>query len=404
VPEYNFLISKNLMADTGYIKSLDGIRALALLMIMTYHAELAHFTWISVQLFFVLSGYLITGILWKEKFKTESTSFKFKKFWVRRSLRIFPLYFGFLAIITASYLIFNFPSYFTKYFPFLITYTVNYSRLIPGWQGNPLFTHLWTLSIEEQFYFIFPLIIFFCSPKFIKYFLLSLLFISPLCRYIIGEFYKNQGLPSAVIADVVYWNTLSHLDAFCIGGIIPVFQLSGKIKKPIWVLRIVFLFGLIAGILNYFYSDSKLSYWDDFGYNHWLIGNFQHVWHYSILNAFCGALILVLVSKNSENSIPRTRKFLEHPWIVRIGKVSYGMYLFHWIVLTYLFYNLIKPETYIHKLLLFIPYVLVVYTISEISYSLFESKFIKLKDKFFTLPQKRNTSENLLIDQITEVK
>src|SRR3954469_10344160 len=138
--------------NDGYIKSLDGVRALAIILVMTFHAGITHFGWMGVQLFFVLSGYLITGILWKEKFRDVSLSFKFKKFWVRRSLRIFPLYFGYLVALGLTFLVLHFPSYYTLYAPYLFTYTFNYTRLLSGWQGNPLFTHLWSLSIEEQFY------------------------------------------------------------------------------------------------------------------------------------------------------------------------------------------------------------------------------------------------------------
>ena len=94
-----------------YIKSLDGIRALAVLLIMVYHANLLHFSWVAVQLFFVLSGFLITGILWREKHKPGLTGYKYKKFLVRRTLRIFPLYFGYLAILGISYLLFKYQSY-----------------------------------------------------------------------------------------------------------------------------------------------------------------------------------------------------------------------------------------------------------------------------------------------------
>src|SRR5215210_7231030 len=107
----------------GYIKSLDGVRAVAIVLVMAFHSGIIQFGWMGVQLFFVLSGYLITGILWKEKSRTVSVKTKLKNFWARRSLRIFPLYFGFLLVIALIYLIFHFPGYFPKYAPYLFTYT-----------------------------------------------------------------------------------------------------------------------------------------------------------------------------------------------------------------------------------------------------------------------------------------
>ena len=120
----------------GYVRSLDGVRALAIILVMSFHANLNHFGWMGVQLFFVLSGYLITGILWKEKGLEGSVGFKLKKFWVRRSLRIFPLYFGFLIIIGVVYLLFQFPGYYPTYIPYLATYTFNYTRTFAGWEGE----------------------------------------------------------------------------------------------------------------------------------------------------------------------------------------------------------------------------------------------------------------------------
>ena len=117
----------------GYVKSLDGVRAIAIILVMTFHAGLNDFGWMGVQLFFVLSGYLITRILWTEKFREGSLSHKFKKFWVRRSLRIFPLYYGFLLVLGITYLLFHFPFYYSRFIPYLATYTFNYTRTFDDW-------------------------------------------------------------------------------------------------------------------------------------------------------------------------------------------------------------------------------------------------------------------------------
>ena len=370
-------------ADTGYIKSLDGVRAIAIILVMSFHAEITHFGWFGVQLFFVLSGFLITGILWNEKQTDTPLAFKFKKFWVRRSLRIFPLYFGYLLFISFSYILFHFPSYYSNYAPYLFTYTFNYTRSLPQWQGNPLFTHLWSLCIEEQFYLVFPLIMFFCPPKFIKYLLLVIIAISPVTRFLLGEYYKNKGLSPAVVADAVYWNTLSHLDAFSMGGLIPVLSLHKKIKKPQLIFLASLIIAAIAGALNFIYTDSGSFYFNDLGYNHGQIELYEHVWHYTCLNLLFASFILSIVSIHSGKIFSFIRSALESSWMVRIGKVSYGMYLFHWAILVYICNRFFATENLALKIVFFIPYVFIVYVTAELSFRLYESRFLKLKDSLF---------------------
>src|ERR1044072_1469983 len=323
--------------NTGYIKSLDGVRAIAIILVMSFHAEITHFGWFGVQLFFVLSGFLITGILWRERQNNTSLSFKFKKFWVRRSLRIFPLYFGYLLLISLSYILFQFPPYFSNYAGYLFTYTFNYTRSFPNWHGNEFFTHLWSLSIEEQFYLFFPLIMFLCPPKFIKYLMLVVIAIAPLIRFFAGRYFASKGIAPDVIADAVYWNTLSHLDAFFMGGIIPVLSLDKKIKKPQYIFFIALIIAFAAGLLNFLYTDSGSYYFNDLGYNHGQIGLYQHVWHYTCLNFLFASFILSIISVHSSKTFSLVRSVLENSWLVRIGKVSYGMYIFHWAMLVYVY-------------------------------------------------------------------
>ncbi|MGN6618628.1 MAG: acyltransferase family protein [Ilyomonas sp.] len=369
--------------SNGYIKSLDGVRAIAIILVMTFHADITHFGWVGVQLFFVLSGFLITSILWKEKFKEDSLAFKFKKFWVRRSLRIFPLYFGYLFLLGITYLLFHFPWYYKTYFPYLVTYTFNYSRTLTQWHGNPLFTHLWSLSVEEQFYLFFPWIIFLCSSKVIKTLMIVFICISPVIRFLLGEYLKNKGYAPAVAADIIYWNTGSHLDAFFMGGIIPVLGLDKKIDKPQYLLYTGIVITLLAGFWNFLNSDARPYFFIDLGFNIGQINNYEHVWHYTILNFLFASFILTLISIKSEHTFPKLRRLLESRWMVRIGKVSYGMYIYHWIILVYVYQHLLHFTTPLLHLLSFIPYLISVYLIAELSYTLYESYFIKLKDKLF---------------------
>ncbi|MBN9385228.1 MAG: acyltransferase [Chitinophagaceae bacterium] len=388
------------MANNGYIRSLDGLRAIAILLVMSYHGELDHYGWTGVQLFFVLSGFLITGILWNERSRPGSNSFKFKKFWVRRALRIFPLYFGYVGIIGLSYLFFRFPVYYPSYFPYLITYTVNYIPLFPGWYGNPLFTHLWSLSIEEQFYLIFPFIILLGRKGVIRTLLLSIIALGPLARFLLGEYFKTKMSDTTLVAHLVDMHTLSHLDAFCFGGIIPVLSLDTRLKHPATILGSATILLVSIGLLNFLNTPTPYNFWQDGGFNNWYINNYQHVWIYSLFNLFSASLILFLVSKHSASKLPLLRKIFESRWMVSIGRISYGMYVFHWLILVYVIPHLFDMGTYWMKLVTFIPYVAAVYGFSALSYRLYESRFIRMKDRLFKSPdtdKKRSSSDTAIV-------
>jgi peptidoglycan/LPS O-acetylase OafA/YrhL len=166
-------------STTGrHIPALDGIRGIAILMVLFLHlfwsnsspagnllirslAQLRTVCWVGVDLFFVLSGFLLTGIL----YDTLSSSHYFRNFYGRRSLRIFPLYYGFLFVVIAVSYAQGY-HWFSGIFYYL-TYTIS---LIPG--GVPYTTtpwvninHFWSLSIEEQFYMAWPLLMYWLRTK-----------------------------------------------------------------------------------------------------------------------------------------------------------------------------------------------------------------------------------------------
>lgn len=372
------------MNKGGYIKSLDGLRAIAILLVLSLHTGVIHFGWIGVQLFFVLSGYLITGILWKEKSREESISHKLKKFWVRRSLRILPLYFGYLLILSLAYLFFHFPASYRAYIVYLLTYSYNFTRGLPGWTMEPAFAHLWSLAIEEQFYLLFPLVLFFGTRRFIRVFMWVVIIVAPLVRFLLGQYFIRRGFGGETLATIVYWNTLSQLDAFFMGGMISVLSLDKSIRKPHILFGGSLLLVLLAGVLNYTHQGFHNFFLTDLGYGFGQAGNYAYVWQYSLLNVLFAGFILVLVSGHTQNLFPRMRNILENKWMVNIGKVSYGMYIYHWMIWYYLFENTVKPANhYLWRVGLYLPYLAVVYVVASLSFRFYENYFIKLKDRFF---------------------
>lgn len=378
----------------GYIRSLDGLRAVAILLVMSFHFQLNYFGWAGVQLFFVLSGFLITRILWKEKFVDEPLWPKFRKFWVRRTLRIFPLYYGYLIFLGITYLVFHFPGYYRTFIPYLATYTINYTRLMPGWLVNPLFTHLWSLSIEEQFYLLFPFFIFLCRPRVIRIVMMVIISAAPLIRYGLGLFYAARAVDMHIAGDAVYWNTLSHIDAFCMGGLIPVLSLDHRMKRPVRVFTAAVLLVVTAGTVNYLLMGTDHSWLADLGYSHAEMRHDQHVWSYTLLNFLFASFILVLISEWAQRRMGVMRRLLEAGWMVEIGKVSYGMYIFHWAFMTYVMDRFLPGHEGFTRVLLFVPYVLLVYGFSRLSYRFYESYFIKLKDRKVTARERAPVSLN----------
>jgi peptidoglycan/LPS O-acetylase OafA/YrhL len=157
------------MQTTGYFKSLDSLRALASMIVVIGHIELfkknnsipnivdmvpsGH---LGVILFFVLSGFLITYLIVKE---LESKSFSFKKFYLRRILRIWPLYY---LILIISYISFE-PSISIRGLLLSLSIFPNVANAIgEGWQTSP---QIWSIGVEEQFYLVWPFIIYLVPQK-----------------------------------------------------------------------------------------------------------------------------------------------------------------------------------------------------------------------------------------------
>ena len=373
---------------TNYIKGLDGLRGIAVILVMLFHYRLYDFGeigvgvgWVGVQLFFVLSGFLITRILLADR--EHSLSAYLKKFYWRRSLRIFPLYYAYLLALTLAFLLLNFPPTLGEKAPWLYSYTYNYTRLSPAWTHSIFFTHLWSLSVEEQFYLLWPLFIFFVRGRALKISLLAIIVLVPAFRGILAAYLQQQtALDPRAVGEAVYWFTLSHFDAFATGGAVAVFRLSERIRRPGWFCGIAAAVVILVGLLNLLVLPHATPLEpSSLGYPIAALEHGQHIWSYSLLNGFFAALIL-WVSVASP-------KFLNATPLVAIGKVSYGMYVFHWGLLGA--FNQLVGTRLVSSTLSFVVYLGVVYAVSWLSYRYFEQYFLKLKNRF-TLP--RTTSNH----------
>lgn len=369
--------------QNNYIRSLDGVRAIAILLVMAFHFGLIRFGWMGVQLFFVLSGFLISGILLKEKEQKAPLIAKLKKFWIRRSLRIFPLYYIYLLVFVMIYCWVAFPEGYLHDLPYLFTYTYNLTRISDSWHESPVYTHFWSLCVEEQFYLFFPFIIFLLSKRSLRFLLLAVLILAPLFRWLFGNYLFATGTPSFQVFDVIYWFPLSHLDAFFTGTAIGLLQLGERIRRPLLLFISALLITLAAGLANYYTDSHGHTLPVSMGYNFGDTNSYQHVWYYSVLNCCAGALLLLLVSPHTSGAGSLITKFFENRVLVAIGKVSYGMYILHWVIQTQIISTWIPVNDH-NKYWLFLVDAPLVYGLSWLSFNLIEKRFIKLKDLFGT--------------------
>lgn len=352
----------------NYIPQLDSIRAIAVLLVIIFHwvpeKSILNFLDngpLGVNIFFVLSGFLITGILLKSRTQAEEQGLKqttiFRNFYMRRTLRIFPIYY--LLLIVFWFI--NDPEI-KSHGVYYFTYTSNF--LFYSQQFFPArLAHLWSLGVEEQFYIIWPWLIILVNRKLLPYLILFFLVVGISSNYF--------------ITDHGWWVTIlttSCFDAFATGGFLAwiiAYRQDILVKvQPLYKW-------ICLGVLSLFVADVlKLSF---------LPARTVHALMAIVLIYYC-------LFKNNNRVV---NYILNNKWLIRIGKISYGVYLYHLFIPELwgavikkfaswnidLLYNNAMPES-IKPAWLFIQHFSVLIIICILSWNLIEKPVNKLKKYF----------------------
>ncbi|MEY4904893.1 MAG: hypothetical protein RLZZ292_2708 [Bacteroidota bacterium] len=337
------------------ILGIETLRALSILMVAASHwifggvlAKLHVGHW-GVDIFFVISGFLITQILLhsKEKIDTQQTTIgaALKRFYVRRTLRIFPLYYLILLLCCC----FDYQSVAVS-LPWNLTYMSNFYHLqINDWTGAT--SHFWSLAIEEQFYMLWAPIVLFLNKKQIKYFICGLILIGISSRFYINTF---QSLP--YIANIVF--TPCSLDTLGIGALFGYYWRYEPAKAQFFlgqktIFIIVFLLFSLVTALGYF----DLNYWYILGYR-------------TSISLVC----LFFIGWSAQGWQGNWKLFFEHPFLIYLGKISYGFYLMHPFV----------PRlcSFASESTSLILYFIVTVGLASLSFFCFEQPINELKERF----------------------
>ena len=374
-----------------YIKGLDGLRAFAFLLVFFFHAQFGYFGWVGVQLFFVLSGFLITGILLDMK-RDLPTAGYFIKFYGRRFLRIFPLYYLYLFLFAqlANYLFEHkirraYVSMFWEQFPYALVYAYNFFMATSKFVLTSQFvTHLWSLAVEEQFYIFWPLVVFLTPARHLKRVFLAAIGLAPLLRLAVLIFYQQA--PFEILGDpdtAVYALPFSHLDAFAIGALLNLGVSIPKAKAQFLALLVGFP---LLGMLTDFLSTGQWNFNNGFGLPLLLPNAYKPVWGYSILNYL---FMLLIYGVAREGWFVRV---LEHAWMRYLGRISYGLYVYHYIIL-WLTTEVVFPELPpLPGAAIALPLTILV---ASVSFRFFEKPITDLKDRWFPFKPAPGPAKNL---------
>ena len=343
-----------------YRPEIDGLRAIAVFSVIFYHSSVLIFEkkflsggFIGVDIFFVISGYLISKLISNEYRNTKN--FSFLKFYTRRIKRILPALL-FVIIVSFPFIYFKTPPIFIEEFLksiiFINLFISNIFFWNQGWGYDQLqnvqfqpFLHAWTLSLEEQFYLFFPIFFILIYKKLNKY-LLILILIGFFLSLILSDY------ASYAHSSFNFYNLPTRAWEFLAGSII--FLLEPQKKFFNYTISSFFIYlGIIFIIISIFYLDDKM-----------------YLPSVLTLIPVLGTSFIIYFKHNENYLI----KILQSKLSTGIGKISYSLYLWHF------------PVIILYPNLNFIFQITIILILSIFSYFFIEQKFrYKINSSFFSV-------------------
>ncbi len=369
------------------IPGLDGLRAIAFLVLFGLHTDYLQFGWMGVQLFFVLSGYLITGILLRMKEKLPAGRY-FLKFYGRRFFRIFPLYYFYLFLmlgVTTWLVSISYRPAIMRVFAdqiwYAILYVYDFFSAYRGFVPSRFLDHLWSLSVEEQFYIFWPLLIFLVPEKSLKKLFLAGIIAGPLFRVFMFLIHQwgVAGFFREPAALAIYPLPFSHVDAFAFGAYITRFSIPNARKQFVYLCIVIPLIGFVTQYV----ATGSIGPASALGYPVTMPNGYQFLWAYTLLNYWFAVLIYCVV--HEKMFVP----FLDWAPLQYLGRISYGLYVYHFPVIWFAgrIRDLGVSEKNAPLLILILSFAGTV-AIASLSYFILERPFLKLKDRFVSYSDK----------------
>ncbi len=322
---------------------IDGLRAIAMTMVIAQHAGLLPFGWTGVWLFYVISGYVI-ALGFEEDARGEvaaSAGSRWIEFWKRRAIRLLPAFALYLVACGAVLLAAGLGAPWRD-LPWLVLFAQNWHMIFDfggRFSGWPPFGHLWTLSVEQQFYLFFPLLALGLDAGRRVRVTLLLVALGPVCRALWSAWLARRGMAPGAVAFGVYAASHVQVDAFLMGTLLARAQATGRLagaagrawSRTLWRAAAAAAAGyaLVFVAINVAWRDAHgLAALHDV-FSGVLSGQGRETWVYSVVSLAATALVLHVMTHRADRFCKAMRWA---PW-AWVGRVSYAGYLFHLLVL-----------------------------------------------------------------------
>jgi peptidoglycan/LPS O-acetylase OafA/YrhL len=384
---------------TNHYLPLDGLRGIAIFLVFWHHYELPYsasswtwlrWTWLGwtgVDLFFVLSGFLITGIL----FDTLHNPNFFRIFYIRRALRIFPLYFSYWIAVGIILACVHFPwnpalwawvfyvgNYLTIHAVHLgLSYgyytNITFPPLANGFRPQLIFGHFWSLCVEEQYYLIWPMVVFWLKDRRrLIYACIAGIALTIVLRFAMEAFIS----PGLQQSDFIFKFTFARTDSLLMGGWLALALRGPKGLQGIRP-RAIYFGGCVSLVLLIF-AGAKHNFMVERSVDQpWL-----STYGLSLIAVVATALLVAALQASWLKRLLIWRPLLE------LGRISYGFYILHFLPFGLIHIKIINYTSRKEILVLYIVFFAMVWVASWISYRWLERPFLRLKDRW--APQHEN--------------
>lgn len=376
------------------VREFDGLRGIAVLLVIAFHLfkRAVYFTehpiliaitnitsvgWVGVDIFFTLSGFLITAILLKAK----NGEHYFKNFYIRRVLRIFPLYYVAIGVVLlfAPKVEPEFTQNLGKMLPLMLLYQQNWAPLIKGLYITQYLGITWSLAIEEQFYLIWPFIVYKLTREQLIKVSIGYIIFSIIVRILGTALWTDLDQVSLFF----YHSTFARFEEIIFGGLLAIFmtydgaqQMVYRFSMSVFILFFSIFVALcllsLPGLPNPGYSSIPL-----------MLGGYTSIALFSV------GLIGIFITHPPQSLL---RRVFQNPILTFFGKYSYSMYLFHMTVV------LILLDVYWHTgmrgwkpyVLYIVSSYLVTTLVAWLTWNLLEKHVLRLKRFFEYKPNRQS--------------